>query len=59
MTRSDIYPMLLINGALTSFQEARYFSSVDLRSGYWQSPMHEVENKNSLFLLMVAFMSST
>lgn len=35
----DVYPMPCIDDALDSLQGTAYFSSFDLRSGYWQIPM--------------------
>lgn len=37
--------MTPIDGALDSLQGAEYFSSLDMRSGYWQMSMHEDDNE--------------
>lgn len=41
--RKDVYPMPRIDDAVDSLQGAQFFFSLDLRSGYWQIPMHEAQ----------------
>lgn len=40
-TFKDIYPMPRIDNTLCSMQGTQCFSSLDLRSGYWQIPVAE------------------
>lgn len=50
ITRKDVYPMPRIDDALDSLQGAEYFSSLDLRSGYWQIPMASNDRDKTAFI---------
>jgi hypothetical protein len=39
ITRKDAYPLLFINVILDKLRRARYISTIDLKSGYWQVPL--------------------
>ncbi|GFS75099.1 hypothetical protein TNCV_1397201 [Trichonephila clavipes] len=36
VTKKDVYPMSRIDDMLDCLKGAKFFSSMDLRSGYWQ-----------------------
>lgn len=39
VTRKDAYPLLHITATLDKLRDARYLSTTDLQSGYWQIPL--------------------
>lgn len=36
----DAYPLPYISGVLNKLKEANYISTIDLKNGYWQIPLH-------------------
>lgn len=50
ITRKDVYPLPRIDDALDCLQDAEFFSSLDLRSGYWQVPMAECDRPKTAFV---------
>lgn len=50
ITRKDVYPLPRIDDALDCLQGAEFFSSLDLRSGYWQVPMAEPDRPKTAFV---------
>lgn len=42
-------PLLLIDDILTLLGRAKYFSTIDLRSGYWQVALYEADKEKAAF----------
>ena len=49
LTRRDVYPLQRIDDILDTLGEAKYFSSLDLASGYWQVELDEDARQKSAF----------
>ena len=49
ITRTSSYPIPLISELMDCFHGAKYFSSIDLASGYWQIKMHENSMEKTTF----------
>lgn len=50
ITKKDVYPLPRIDDALDCLHGARYFSSIDLRSGYWQIAVDEQDREKTAFV---------
>ena len=50
VTKSDRYPMPDVDEALSSFGQAQYFSTIDLKSGYYQVPMAAEDEEKTAFI---------
>jgi len=50
VTRKDSYPLPRIEDCLSALGGARYFSTLDLRSGYWQTAMDERDADKTAFI---------
>ena len=46
----DVYPLPLIDEIFDSFKDAKWFTSLDLASGYWQVAMKESDKKKTAFI---------
>ena len=50
VSRKDVYPLPRINDILDTLGETKYFSSLDLCSGYWQIELHPESRPKSAFV---------
>lgn len=48
-TKKDVYPLPRIDDILNSLRGAKYFSTIDLTSGYWQIPMDKQSREITAF----------
>jgi hypothetical protein len=49
ITKKDVYPLPRIDDSLNALGCAKYFSTFDLASGYWQIPMTEADKEKTAF----------
>ena len=49
VTRKDSYPLPRIDDTLEGLAGAKWFSSLDLKSGYWQVEMHPDDKEKTVF----------
>ena len=50
ITVKDNYPIPLIEETLDTLKGAKYFTSLDLASGYWQIALHETAKQKTAFI---------
>lgn len=50
ITRKDVYPLPRIDDALDRLHNAKYFSSMDLKTGYWQIEVDERDREKTAFI---------
>lgn len=48
-TKTDSFPMPDVEEALASFGKAKYFTTLDLKSGIWQVPIHHDDREKTAF----------
>ncbi|KAK8772958.1 hypothetical protein V5799_012507 [Amblyomma americanum] len=48
--KKDVYPLPRIDDSLDRLRHAKYFSSLDLRSGYWQIKVDERDREKTAFI---------
>ncbi|UYV80142.1 K02A2.6-like, partial [Cordylochernes scorpioides] len=49
ITVKDVYPIPRIDDVMDTLQGSRYFTAIDLRSGYWQVEIEEQDKKKTAF----------
>lgn len=50
ITKKDVYPLPRIDDALDHLCHAKYFSSMDLKTGYWQIEVDERDREKTAFI---------
>jgi hypothetical protein len=49
VTKKDSYPLLRIDDTLEALAGAKWFSSLDIKSGYWQLQLHPYNKEKTAF----------
>ncbi|UYV73003.1 hypothetical protein LAZ67_10001459 [Cordylochernes scorpioides] len=50
ITKKDVYPLPRIDDALDTLSGSRYFSTMDMRSGYWQIEVDDMDREKTTFI---------
>ena len=50
VTKDDIFPLPRIDDLLDQLGQAKYFTTLDLASGYWQIPVHYQSQEKTAFI---------
>ena len=50
ITRKDAHPLPKVDDLLDSVGHAKYFTTLDLKSGYWQIPVHPDDREKTAFV---------
>ncbi|GFV48617.1 retrovirus-related Pol polyprotein from transposon 297 [Trichonephila clavipes] len=50
VTKKDVYPLPRIDDTLDCLKGTKFFSSMDLRSGYWQIEIDEADREKTTFI---------
>jgi hypothetical protein len=50
VTKRDVYPLPRMDDVFDRIAGAKYFSSLDLMSGYWQVPVAEADTCKTAFV---------
>ncbi len=49
ITKKDAYPLPRVDDLLDSLSDAQWFSTIDLRSGYWQVEVDPADREKTAF----------
>lgn len=49
VTKPFYYPLERVDDLLASLNSAKYFTSLDMKSGYWQVPIHPADREKTCF----------
>ena len=49
ISKKSSWPMPVIDDMLTVLGKAEFFTTLDLKSGYWQIPIHENDKEKTVF----------
>ena len=49
ITKQLSWPLPVIDGMVASLDEAKYFTTLDLKSGYWQIPLDDQDKEKTAF----------
>ena len=58
ITKKNSYPLPLIDDILALLGKAKFFTSLDLKSGYWQVAMEEKDKKKLLLFATGVYLNS-
>jgi hypothetical protein len=50
ITKRDVYPLPRIDDIIDKLARSKYFSTLDLKAGYWQIPIDEQDKKKTAFV---------
>ena len=50
VTRKDSFPMPLVSDTLDAFSGTQYFTTLDMKSGYWQIELHPSARERTAFV---------
>ena len=57
ITKADTEPLPRIDTLLGKLAKAKFFSTLDIASGYWHIPIHPKDNEKLAFATTLAFLN--